>query len=298
MSLSSTPSCSSCVMVILKEFLSRALLGVKLILGRTIILFPRFGFQMDTSPGSSPDPAMNCHPGVSQQIQASAQELRKLRALLRPCDLPEFEKCTNPPRRRALTTVLAILALDTLRGPGRPLRPGPSWADETHTHLIKTTSPFASMEPQSLPASFTFLPPGEREESVEECKWIPLPKIPPQCKARDSWKKLQQDLLTLSPLLFDEFHETQHVPEQEINFDSREEEEATVPQDSPRFKTSHLRKVALWPVAGAVIGGVVAGPFGLLTGLKVAVVAAALSGGLVGFTGGKLVQKWKQRKEA
>uniref|UniRef100_UPI00358E2729 syntaxin-17-like isoform X3 n=1 Tax=Myxine glutinosa TaxID=7769 RepID=UPI00358E2729 len=236
--------------------------------------------------------------GTVQQIQASAQELRKLRALLRPCDLPEFEKCTNPPRRRALTTVLAILALDTLRGPGRPLRPGPSWADETHTHLIKTTSPFASMEPQSLPASFTFLPPGEREESVEECKWIPLPKIPPQCKARDSWKKLQQDLLTLSPLLFDEFHETQHVPEQEINFDSREEEEATVPQDSPRFKTSHLRKVALWPVAGAVIGGVVAGPFGLLTGLKVAVVAAALSGGLVGFTGGKLVQKWKQRKEA
>uniref|UniRef100_A0A8C4Q0D6 Transmembrane protein n=1 Tax=Eptatretus burgeri TaxID=7764 RepID=A0A8C4Q0D6_EPTBU len=167
-----------------------------------------------------------------------------------------------------------------------------------HTHLIKRTSPFSSREPQSLPASFTFVPPGEREESVEECKWIPLPIIPPQCKAKDSWKKLQQDLLALPPLLFDEFHKTQHVPDQEINYDRREAEAATVTQDNPRFKITHLRKVALWPVAGAVIGGVVAGPLGMLTGLKVAVVAAALSGGLAGFTGGKLMQKWKQRKGA
>lgn len=54
-------------------------------------------------------------------------------------------------------------------------------------------------------------------------------------------------------------------------------------------------KLAALPVAGAVIGGVVGGPIGLLAGFKVAGIAAALGGGILGFTGGKLIQKRKQK---
>ncbi|KAK1895068.1 Syntaxin-17 [Dissostichus eleginoides] len=53
-------------------------------------------------------------------------------------------------------------------------------------------------------------------------------------------------------------------------------------------------KLALLPVAGALLGGVLGGPLGLLVGFKAAGVAAALGGGVLGYAGGNLVQK--QRK--
>lgn len=45
------------------------------------------------------------------------------------------------------------------------------------------------------------------------------------------------------------------------------------------------------PFAGALLGGVIGGPLGLLAGFKVAGVAAALGGGALGFAGGNLVKK-------
>lgn len=54
-------------------------------------------------------------------------------------------------------------------------------------------------------------------------------------------------------------------------------------------------KLAMLPVAGALLGGAVGGPIGLLAGFKVAGIAAALGGGVLGFTGGKLIQRRKQK---
>lgn len=53
-------------------------------------------------------------------------------------------------------------------------------------------------------------------------------------------------------------------------------------------------KLAVLPVAGALLGTVLGGPLGLLAGFKAAGVAAALGGGALGFAGGSMVQK--QRK--
>lgn len=48
------------------------------------------------------------------------------------------------------------------------------------------------------------------------------------------------------------------------------------------------------PVAGALLGGVIGGPLGLLAGFKAAGVAAALGGGALGFAGGNLVRKHRK----
>ncbi|KAG7282200.1 hypothetical protein CRUP_034947 [Coryphaenoides rupestris] len=53
-------------------------------------------------------------------------------------------------------------------------------------------------------------------------------------------------------------------------------------------------KLAMLPVAGALLGGVLGGPLGLLAGFKVAAVAAALGGGALGYAGGNLVQKQRR----
>lgn len=53
-------------------------------------------------------------------------------------------------------------------------------------------------------------------------------------------------------------------------------------------------KLAVLPVAGALLGGVLGGPLGLLAGFKAAGVAAALGGGALGFAGGNMVKKHRQ----
>lgn len=63
----------------------------------------------------------------------------------------------------------------------------------------------------------------------------------------------------------------------------------------PLFFQAATYKLAALPVAGALLGGIVGGPIGLLAGFKVAGLAAALGGGVLGFTGGKLIQKKKQK---
>lgn len=45
-----------------------------------------------------------------------------------------------------------------------------------------------------------------------------------------------------------------------------------------------------------MVGTVLAGPLGLLAGFKVAGVAAALGGGLLGFAGGNLIQRKKRER--
>ena len=49
------------------------------------------------------------------------------------------------------------------------------------------------------------------------------------------------------------------------------------------------------PIAGAIVGGLVAGPIGLLAGFKLAGLAAAVGGTVVGYQGGKMFKKKRDR---
>ncbi|KAM6936646.1 syntaxin-17 isoform 2-T2 [Lycodopsis pacificus] len=93
-----------------------------------------------------------------------------------------------------------------------------------------------------------------------------LPEIPADQSASESWDNLEEDLKELSGLVT-EFSLIVHA----VGY-----------------------KLMVLPVAGALLGGVLGGPLGLLAGFKLAGVAAALGGGALGFAGGNLVQK--QRK--
>ncbi|KAF3839791.1 hypothetical protein F7725_018508 [Dissostichus mawsoni] len=95
---------------------------------------------------------------------------------------------------------------------------------------------------------------------------LQLPEIPADQSAAESWDNLEEDLKELSGLVM-EFSLLVHA----VGY-----------------------KLALLPVAGALLGGVLGGPLGLLVGFKAAGVAAALGGGVLGYAGGNLVQK--QRK--
>ncbi|XP_061771680.1 syntaxin-17 isoform X3 [Nerophis ophidion] len=107
----------------------------------------------------------------------------------------------------------------------------------------------------------------EAEESV--CGWhvqSQLPEIPARENAAESWDNLEEDLKELSGLVT-----TFSVLVHAVGY-----------------------KLAVLPLAGAILGGVLGGPLGLLAGFKAAGVVAAVGGGALGFAGGNLVQKHRK----
>ncbi|KAF7237186.1 Syntaxin-17 [Varanus komodoensis] len=105
-----------------------------------------------------------------------------------------------------------------------------------------------------------------------------------------------QDLIELSNLVTD-FSLLVNAQQEKVN---RIEDNVSTAALNVEEGTKHLSraakyKLAALPVAGALIGGVVGGPIGLLAGFKVAGIAAALGGGVLGFTGGKLIQRKRQK---
>ncbi|KAK2490612.1 hypothetical protein MC885_002685 [Smutsia gigantea] len=123
-----------------------------------------------------------------------------------------------------------------------------------------------------------------------------LPEIPRDENAAESWETLEADLIELSQLVTDF---SVLVNSQQEKIDSIEDHvnraAVNVEEGTKNLGKAAKYKLAALPVAGALIGGVVGGPIGLLAGFKVAGIAAALGGGVLGFTGGKLIQRRKQK---
>ncbi|XP_077431125.1 syntaxin-17 isoform X2 [Vanacampus margaritifer] len=92
-----------------------------------------------------------------------------------------------------------------------------------------------------------------------------LPEIPVEESAAESWDDLEEDLKQLSGLVTS-FSVLVHA----VGY-----------------------KLAILPLAGALLGGALAGPLGLLIGLKTAS-AAAVGGSALGFAGGSLVKNHRK----
>uniref|UniRef100_A0A8C0HFL5 Syntaxin-17 n=1 Tax=Chelonoidis abingdonii TaxID=106734 RepID=A0A8C0HFL5_CHEAB len=126
--------------------------------------------------------------------------------------------------------------------------------------------------------------------------YSPLPEIPQDENAAESWETLEEDLIQLSELVTD-FSLLVNSQQEKIDRieDHVNSAAVNVEEGTKNLGKAAKYKLAALPVAGALIGGVVGGPIGLLAGFKVAGIAAALGGGVLGFTGGKLIQRRKQK---
>lgn len=69
-----------------------------------------------------------------------------------------------------------------------------------------------------------------------------------------------------------------------------EETEIAVEQGTSHLRTALKYQKAAYPLMGAIIGTCVAGPLGMLAGMKTGGLLA-LGGGVLGFTGGKILKK-------
>lgn len=109
-----------------------------------------------------------------------------------------------------------------------------------------------------------------------------------------TYENLQQDISDLQEI-FSTFSENVH--EQAETVDQIEENVETALEnvnEGERFLSRAAKvKATLYPLTGALIGTCIAGPVGLLAGIKIGSLAA-LGGTVLGFTGGQVVKKWQQ----
>lgn len=200
-----------------------------------------------------------------QQLRANVREMEALCGRVRVEDAAALEKLVRPIRERAAAAVRDFLLL----------QPSPA--------------------PQSAPHS---PPPDENHDDDDETlseMQIQLPAIPTEEIAAESWENLEEDLKELGGLVT-EFSLLVHSQQEKIDSieDNVNTASANVEEGTRSLGKAVGYKLAVLPVAGALLGGVIAGPLGLLAGFKAAGLAAAVGGGALGFAGGNMVQKHRK----
>ncbi|CAN9514249.1 unnamed protein product [Ophioblennius macclurei] len=199
-----------------------------------------------------------------QQLRANMREMEKLCARVRPEDAAALEALVKPVRDRASEAARDFLLLHSDPAPRPPPAPAPQPSDDEE-------------------------PVSGRQIQVQ------LPEIPPDQIAAESWDSLEEDLKALSGLVM-EFSLLVHSQQEKIDSieDNVNTAAANVEEGTRSLGKAVGYKLAVLPVAGAILGGVLGGPIGLLAGFKAAGVAAALGGGAIGFAGGNMVQKHRR----
>uniref|UniRef100_S4RLC4 Syntaxin 17 n=1 Tax=Petromyzon marinus TaxID=7757 RepID=S4RLC4_PETMA len=223
-----------------------------------------------------------------QQLQFNVREMEKLRLLLRTADGAAFEHIVQPARDLASSAIAAFL-----RHPATSChRVRPSMVS---TELLvrddAASGPTEGAGEQAGPPS---TPPSSPQLQDQ---LLALHEIPQEEDASESWEHLCEELTELNSLVTD-FSYMVHSQQEAID---SIEDKLEMASDNVRQGTKQIGKAAksgtvMLPVAGAVLGGILGGPVGMLVGFKVAGVAAALGGGLLGFTGARAFQRHRRAR--
>ncbi|XP_078729257.1 syntaxin-17-like [Lampetra fluviatilis] len=247
-----------------------------------------------------------------QQLQFNVREMEKLRLLLRTADGAAFEHIVQPARDLASSAIAAFL-----RDPATSCPPAFSSLPPCDVHgrdegwegaasrMTRSTSDFTELLVRGDVASGPTEGAGERggppstppSSPQLQDQLLALHEIPQEEDASESWEHLCEELTELNSLVTDFSY---MVHNQQETIDSIEDK-LEMASDNVRQGTKQIGKAAksgtvMLPVAGAVLGGILGGPVGMLVGFKVAGVAAALGGGLLGFTGARAFQRHRRAR--
>ncbi|XP_061530848.1 LOW QUALITY PROTEIN: syntaxin-17 [Phycodurus eques] len=211
-----------------------------------------------------------------QQLRANIREMEKLCTRVRAEDAAALERLIKPVKDRASAAARDFLQLHS----NPALEPTPS------------SAPPDSARPSGCR-------PGAVDDIAEEfvSGWqiqSQLPEIPVEESAAESWENLEEDLKQLSGLVTS-FSVIVHSQQEKIDSieDNVNTAAANVSEGSKSLRKAVGYKLAIFPLAGALLGGALAGPLGLLIGLKTAGMAA-VGGSALGFAGGSLVKSHRK----
>ncbi|XP_040594504.1 syntaxin-17 isoform X2 [Mesocricetus auratus] len=242
------------------------------------------GCEFSGRPPFLPPPLLCWLAPRGKQLRSNIREMEKLCLKAHKDDLTLLKRMVDPVKEAAAVATAEFLQLHL----------------ESVEELKKQFNEEEALLQPSLTRSTTVggaLPTAEAGAASQSLTQIyALPEIPRDQNAAESWDNLEADLIELSHLVTD-FSLLVNSQQEKIDSiaDHVSSAAVNVEEGTKNLGKAAKYKLAALPVAGALIGGVVGGPIGLLAGFKVAGIAAALGGGVLGFTGGKLIQRRKQK---
>eukprot|EP00795_Rhopilema_esculentum_P013249 gene13249-4079_t len=119
-----------------------------------------------------------------------------------------------------------------------------------------------------------------------------------EAAASASWDELRESLVDLNCIIH-QFSDIVIQQQEKVDSisDNIEKSHSNVREAVWNLGQASKLKAAMVPLAGAVVGGLIGGPIGLIAGFKVAGVAVAtVGGGVVGFQGGKMLKNKRNEK--
>ncbi|XP_017383293.1 syntaxin-17 isoform X1 [Cebus imitator] len=243
--------------------------------GRTV----QYYFSDSTSLSSFMKPTW-----ILTQLRSNIREIEKLCLKVRKDDLVLLKRMIDPVKEEAsaATAEFLQLHLESVEELKKQFNDEETLLQPPLTRSMTVGGAFHTTEAEASSQSLTQI--------------YALPEIPQDQNAAESWETLEADLLELSQLVTD-FSLLVNSQQEKIDSiaDHVNSAAVNVEEGTKNLGKAAKYKLAALPVAGALIGGMVGGPIGLLAGFKVAGIAAALGGGVLGFTGGKLIQRKKQK---
>nr|XP_034981898.1 syntaxin-17 isoform X1 [Zootoca vivipara] len=221
-----------------------------------------------------------------QQLRANIREMEKLCQRVRKEDRHALERMISPVKEQASVAIREFLQLH--------LESAEELKRQFKEKEALLQSPLTRSTTVGGETFYDASNEGISQSYIQT--FSPLPEIPQDQNAAESWDMLEEDLIELSNLVTD-FSLLVNAQQEKIDRieDNVNTAAVNVEEGTRNLSRAAKFKLAALPVAGALLGGVVGGPIGLLAGFKVAGLAAALGGGVLGFTGGKLIQRKKQR---
>ncbi|CAN8024252.1 unnamed protein product [Ixodes persulcatus] len=214
-----------------------------------------------------------------QQLKADLYELDHVRSQVQPENLKQFEKLVFPMQEEALQKVRSFTDLHL------PSRFHEAEVCTILEESLPGTPPVVPLpEDLSCEAASPSFPPEEEQMFL-------LQEIPDNTAAYKSWNSLRKDLLDVNGLLtsFRRLVYEQREQVQSI------EAHVTAADENVQQGTKHLIRASqlqrtLLPVTGALLGLALGGPVGMVVGAKMAF-GCALGGSILGFTGGRALQR-------
>lgn len=197
-----------------------------------------------------------------QQIKANIKEIKKLRNQVLEEDIDKFDDRTEPMVQQAIQTLQDFVNLNTELS---------QTCDDSEVFL----------------ESHRTLSENELDISGME----QLHQIPDNSQAEESWENLHESLTELNSMVH-EFSSAVKTQQETIDRieDNIDKAHSEVQKGAFELGKASKFKTAVFPIAGAVIGTVVAGPVGLFAGAKIGAALGLGIGGTAGFFGGKYLK--------
>lgn len=203
------------------------------------------------------------------QLRAAVAEMDAVRAGLDAADRHDFDRRLAPHKERALRLVAHHAAI----------------AEWVQAPAIQHDEPPNAAEQQVQCHTST------DQLMAEE---IEVERLRAQ---EETYANLQQDVEDLHDLFAELSHNVHTQAEAVASVEQHVDEAAENVEQGERFLSKAARyKAAVYPLTGALLGTCLAGPIGLLAGLKVGA-AAAFGGTVLGFTGGRVLKSLHEKRD-